>query len=756
MTPHDAEPTPNHHFSVYQFSHPIAVRRSAIALMIVLACVARSAGALRASASLGMTVQCDLPFTPMFPAFIHYSSARAVDLACIDPSTSQLVILKNDGHGGFGSPVVAARIADAASMTTGDLNMDGIDDLVIVRREQRQIDVLLSSTADSAYTLVRYPVKYYPEHAVIADLNNDRIPDIISCGRVSSGITLLRGTGKGTFMEAKELFPDIPVSDVYVRKLNGDHYPDIILYNWLAGEMSFSIGMGDLQFAEQTLMPFQKDSSGIVFINSNGDAVTDFAIASNERNTLQIYEGDGLGSYHPRQALSMSINPTRLEAVHIRSKQNDDVLASNAENGMFSLYLNRGDGTYDDEIQFGGSEGVLLTGDVDGDGQEDLASIAARGRSMQIYYNGQKAAQTIPDGEGAVSYPVGRIPLALAVGDFNNDGRDDIAAANTGTSTVSLLLSGTSSMFTGQRSFETVSSPTSIRLYARSDSSVTFVFAHATRSRVSVLSLAEHVRNSGEAGIESQLYTIPTAERPALILSDLAVQRKSIEFYVASGSPQTSLSYYQQVKGTKFIERSFKPIIPARILAGAVTDFNGDGRPDLAYVYGDQSTGRNVLGITFSDTTGQYRSNTLSYVFPDSVMKRCVLLFDDFDGDGQADCLLAQSPANTLGVALGTGGGKFRGMRTVARGMITGAEQVQTLDFNGDGITDIAFMDGSSSELFLLLGRGNGTFSEKQFILDVPIDGAFRCADMNRDGAMDVVVTDPKRNIVTIQYAKHR
>ncbi|HLP16173.1 MAG TPA: VCBS repeat-containing protein [Bacteroidota bacterium] len=756
MKTRDAEPTPIL-FSVHPFCQSRTMRRSAVVLMIIVVCAARGSGAIRASASLGVTVQYELPFTPQLPALLHYSSTHTADLVCIDPSSSQLVILRNNGFGIFSNPVAVAKVSDATSLAIGDVNADGIDDIVVVRREQRQIELLLSSVADSTYAVVRYPVRYYPDHAVIADLDADRLPDIISYGKVSSGITVLRGLGKGAFAEAKELFSDIPVSDVSVRQLNGDGFPDVILYNWLSAELVFMIGMGNQQFSEQTVVPLQKDSAAVAFLNSNGDAATDFAIALPDKNIMQFYEGDGLGAYHLMQTLDLNLRATRLESMHLRSRNFDDVLATNSDNGMFSLYLNRGDGTFDEEIQFGGSEGVLLHGDVDGDGNDDLVAIPVRGRTAQLYYNGERTTANSNESATAstVSYPVGKNPIALVVGDFNNDGREDIATANMGSSSMSLLLSTDSAhAFTGQRSFETVQSPTSLRLYAKSDTSVTFIFAHATRSRVSVLSLNEHPKAASEGGIETQLYTIPTAERPSLIISDLAVQKKTIEFYVASGAPQASLSYYQQVRGTKFIERSFRPIIPAKILAGAVTDFNCDGRPDLAYVYNDQTTGRNALGITFADSSGQYRSNTLSYIFPDSVIKRCFVYFDDFDGDNYTDCLLAQSPANTLGIARGFGAGKFRDMITIASSVpVSGSDQIQVLDFDGDGVLDIVVMNASTSELFFLRGKGNAGFYSKQFILDVPVDGAFRCADINGDGVMDVVVTDPRRNIVTIHYA---
>ncbi len=751
----DAEPTPND-ISVYHDRPAFTLHTGTAALMLVLLCAVPAFGGIRSSASLGITCSFEFPITPTLPAFLHYTSRQYVDIVCIDAATSQVVIVKNNGEGIFSEVIPIAKITDATSLTVGDLNNDGIDDIVIVRRDQRQLELLLSTNTDSLYADVRYPVKYYPDHAAIADVDNDNIPDILTYGKVSSGVTLLHGAGNGTFTEPRELFTGIPVSDLVVRRLNGDAFADLILYNWLSAEMLFEIGMGNLQFAEQTVMPLQKDSVQIVFLHSTNEAVTGFAMGVPEKKILQFCNGDGLGGYHTAQTLDMNVKPTSLEAVHIRSKQFDDVLAWNSENGSISLYLNRGDGSYDEEVQFGGGEGTLLHGDIDGDGRDDLLMVPVKGRTAQVYYNGAKADTAYRGAHSSVSYAVGKVPLALATGDFNKDGREDIAVINAGSSTLSLMLSGTAPSFTGQMSFETVPSPTSVRLYAKSDSTLTFIFAHAAKSRVSVLSLNEGWHGGSEGEIETQVYTIPTAEHPSVIVSDLAVQNKTIEFFVSSGAPQSSLSYYQQVRGTRFIERSFKPIIPAKILAGAVNDFNCDGRPDLAYVYADQLTGKYVLGITFSDSTGSYRSNTQSYVFPDSVITRCFLYFDDFDGDTYTDCLFFQSPANTLGVALGAGKGKFRELKTIAASVpIAAADQVQLLDFDGDGVIDIVYMNALTSELFFLRGRGNGTFFDKQYILDVPLDGAFRCADIDGDGAMDIIVTDPKRNLITLHYAKH-
>jgi len=51
--------------------------------------------------------------------------------------------------------------------------------------------------------------------------------------------------------------------------------------------------------------------------------------------------------------------------------------------------------------------------------------------------------------KSAVSYPVGTAPLAVAVGDFNGDGRPDVVVANDGINPAGGWLAGTVSILLG-------------------------------------------------------------------------------------------------------------------------------------------------------------------------------------------------------------------------------------------------------------------------------------------------------------------
>jgi hypothetical protein len=65
-------------------------------------------------------------------------------------------------------------------------------------------------------------VNFYPERSVIGDLNNDRIPDIMTFGKLSTGVSVLQGKGNGQFLSAKTMFENIPVNDLSLIAVNGD------------------------------------------------------------------------------------------------------------------------------------------------------------------------------------------------------------------------------------------------------------------------------------------------------------------------------------------------------------------------------------------------------------------------------------------------------------------------------------------------------------------------------------------------------
>jgi len=745
------------------FFSTFGVRKGVIgALFLAAVCSLPAPGQQRNVATLGMVTSAPLPFSPSLATLGRFTGDPLPGILCYDQAAQHLVVLINKGDGTAFECKTIGSATDVTFLAAKDLNGDGKDDIVIVHRQTSQVEVWLSTPNDTSFSVAKYSVNFYPEKVLLADIDNDSTIDILCFGKLSSGISVLLGNKDGTFREKTLILPEIPVVDASVVKLNDDDFPDLVIHNWLTNEMVFYYGMGDLQFAQQNILSFGHDTVSVVFGDFNKDHILDYAIASSAAKTLRFFAGDGMASYFQYQSLDYNHSPGDLVSASISTRMSSDIVAVDDKGGTFSIFSNQGDGTFYDDIVFGCTSNArsTLIGDFDNDGWNDILVVDSGNNSLTCYWNAKKRGTEQKDEiaqRGEISFAAGKKPLGLVVGDFDGDGFDDVAVANNASSTLSLFYSSSLNRMTGQIGFPTVESPTAIRLYSRNDTSLTFLLSHESISKVSVLTLSQTTATAHQKMTSPYTYAISTAENPRVLLPDAALQNKAIEFYIYSTAKSRSLSYFRQVSGTKFVERNIKPIIPARILAGSVNDFNDDGLPDLAYIYFDAETLHDNLGITFSDSAGQYRGKTLSYVFPDSAMKKCYMLFADVNGDNIPDCILYSTPSNSIRIALGKGGGRFGEFSSVAENIdITNPDHIQVVDFDGDGINDIVVLNDNTAELLFFKGKGNGKFLPGAFLLDLPKDSMFKFGDFNGDGTLDIVYTNPAENVVTFYFVKRK
>ena len=84
----------------------------------------------------------------------------------------------------------------------------------------------------------------------------------------------------------------------------------------------------------------------------------------------------------------------------------------------------------------------------------------------------------------------------------------------------------------------------------------------------------------------------------------------------------------------------------------------------------------------------------------------------DFNGDGVADLATANGFSNNVSVLLGVGDGTFAAQ--VAYAALDVPASVTTGDFDGDGKTDLAIANQVSNNVSVLLGVGDGTFAPRQ------------------------------------------
>jgi len=155
-----------------------------------------------------------------------------------------------------------------------------------------------------------------------------------------------------------------------------------------------------------------------------------------------------------------------------------------------------------------------------------------------------------------------------------------------------------------------------------------------------------------------------------------------------------------------------------------VGDFDGDGNLDIATALIDT----NILAFYFGNGSGSFSVGTTIAGFSGQ------LAVGDVNNDGRDD-LVFGNISTVLGRA-------DRALTTSAGGLFNGvnSNDLDLFDFNNDGILDIGGLQTSTSELEILLGIGDGTFSGLTTFGFVGGPQRFNSGDFNMDGQVDFIV----------------
>ena len=171
----------------------------------------------------------------------------------------------------------------------------------------------------------------------------------------------------------------------------------------------------------------------------------------------------------------------------------------------------------------------------------------------------------------------------------------------------------------------------------------------------------------------------------------------------------------------------------------AMSDFNGDGRLDLAAV----SFG-GFVSIMLGNGDGTFRGHVDYSVGAGS---RAIVV-GDFNGDGIPDIATVNESANTVSILLGNGNGTFRNHVDYSVGSSPFA--VTAADFNGDGVLDLAVVNQSDNTVSILSGNGDGTFQPWTLCATGQLPFGIAAGDFNRDGNPDLAVANFNDNTVSI------
>jgi len=253
-------------------------------------------------------------------------------------------------------------------------------------------------------------------------------------------------------------------SSVAIGDLNGDGKPDLAVANVSSGTVSILLGAGAGAFGPATgfavgFLPFF-----VTIGDLNGDGKPDLAVANVGSNTVSILLGDGAGAFGPATDSAVGSNPFSIAIGDLNGDGKLDLAVS--AGGSVSILLGTGAGAFGPATSFAVGSGTLsgavsvAIGDFNGDGKPDLAVANLSSNTVSILL-GTGAGGFGP----ATNFPVaGLAASTVAIGDLNGDGVLDLAVANQSSNNVSVLLGTGTGAFGPAANFAVGSQPFSVAI----------------------------------------------------------------------------------------------------------------------------------------------------------------------------------------------------------------------------------------------------------------------------------------------------
>ena len=370
-----------------------------------------------------------------------------------DGDTGQIIQMRNSGGGtlsrGANIPMVTYT-SGPTDIVAADMNGDGAPDILAASYDGRASDgfcVIMNNGSGSFGPAALYPAGQSTFAIAAADVNGDGKLDVLTADDYSDAVAVRYNPGNGVFKIIPQDFAGSAQFFQDAADIDGDGDLDIFTSgpHPSADDGAIMRNDGAGRFPGRTVIHNGQDGVAAgVLRDLNGDGKPDLLF--NNANTSPRYDfftalNDGHGNFGPvTRWLVGSAGWGGIDAFDIDNDGDLDVIDCEAEgapgipNGRFFIALNNGNGTFQTPYaydQLPRRPDSVAAGDFNHDGKLDLAfaNTGAYGFDDGMFIvlgNGNGTFQA------PLEYHAGRGPAYIVTADFNHDGHLDIATLNSG------------------------------------------------------------------------------------------------------------------------------------------------------------------------------------------------------------------------------------------------------------------------------------------------------------------------------------
>ena len=602
-----------------------------------------------------------------------------------------------DGCSSAGFKVASTVVLEAPpfGVASGDFNSDGHLDVVVVPNNViiNEVIVLYGRGGTERFgPPTNFPVGGFAQAVTVGDLNGDSKPDLAvtldGFSQPLGRISILLNDGTGRFGPPSIVTMQGNPSGPVFGDVNNDGKLDMVAglsTGTTDGRVAVLLGDGAGGFSQAPGSPFStlsRNSSGLVIGDFNEDGKLDLAVPGNFSG-VDILSGDGTGQFAARVNVNTNFSHLFLAVGNFNGDGHLDLLCDNR------MILGTGTGSFSAPIVIDLPPIIRasLPGDVNNDGHLDVVAPSVTGLTIMLGNGTGNLARGKSYASGINAF--GGLSSFGAFGDFNEDGKIDIAAVQ----------------------------PLGFAILEGDGAGA---FNDALSYRTSIPSMRDLVaadfNNDGK--------------------QDFAIIGPGFQGQIPGGGGTVEVALGDGSGGfTRKSISNFGLAIPTAITSA---DFNNDGKLDLAVT--QPSNGR--VSILLNDGTGGFPTDTSSVPFAFVGFQPSALKPADVNNDSKIDLIVIRANTNSYVVMLALGGGAFTDIGGAQlQGTNSFNDDLAIGDFNADGKPDMAVVRSDTSIVNVLSGNGTSQFSN---YATVPVPGtpiSVVVRDLSGDGKDDIAVS---------------
>ncbi len=579
----------------------------------------------------------------------------------------------------------SVRNGAPTDLLTGDLNNDGNEDLVIIQNETGGYSIHLGDGSGNFALGEARSVFPRSQSGQLADINADGELDIVVQEGPDDRFTVFLGNGDGTFEFDGDTALELNrIRDFRLTDLTGDGNPELVAVfdlTALAVLESMPEGAAAVYWGAPELIALgdQADSVSVADIDDDGDDDVVVAFAS-PANRYSLFMNDGTGTLTETQSIAAGGGqPTTVAPGDFNNDGITDLVygIDGGEFEFLSVLAGLGEGLFATPVmtqisRFGLLE--VIVGDYNNDGLDDIAGPAFIDDSL-LWAPGNGDLTFGPfvlGGSGGNTFSVAQF-------DANQDGIEDVVSINIGSDDFTVH-SGT-----GNDTF-------------------------FNTPRVTVIGAGVSQIAAGDV-TGDDLVDVLTADAGSGVISILS---------------DLSDGVYQR--------RDFLFLGLANPTSVQLGDLNGDAALDV------------VVGDSALDTVSVFLADGAGGFAPPVATGVCGELFrvalGDVDGDDRLDAVAACFDNGEVSVLRGDGnGGLILDSTLAAAGK---PQELRLADLNSDGALDIVLADSTNNDSAVraLFGNGDGTFGAVTVLAPGEVVASVAIGDVNNDGTLDLAIGD--------------